>query len=93
MFERMLRDEAMQADQWKIYPTQVVPWTKIKQWYEAGSYVPYAFDHMYELLVQAKSRVHPWIRLNRVVRDIPIQVRVRVRVRVRVWVRVRVSQP
>ena len=23
MFERMLRDEAMQADQWKIYPTQV----------------------------------------------------------------------
>ena len=25
MFERMLRDEAMQADQWKIYPTQVVP--------------------------------------------------------------------
>ena len=27
MFERMLRDEAMQADQWKIYPTQVVPWT------------------------------------------------------------------
>ena len=73
MFERMLRDEAMQADQWKIYPTQVVPWTKIKQWFDAGSYVPYAFDHMYELLVQAKSRVHPWIRLNRVVRDIPIQ--------------------
>ena len=22
MFERMLRDEAMQADQWKVYPTQ-----------------------------------------------------------------------
>ena len=25
------------------------------------------------LLVSAKSRVHPWIRLNRVVRDIPSQ--------------------
>ena len=57
MFERMLRDEAMQADQWKIYPTQVVPWTKIKQWYEAGSYVPYPHEQMYELLVQVKSRV------------------------------------
>ena len=57
-----------------------MPWTKIKQWFDAGAYVPYAFDHMYELLVQAKSRVHPWIRLNRVVRDIPIQVRVRARV-------------
>ena len=70
-----------------------MPWTKIKQWFDAGAYVPYAFDHMYELLVQAKSRVHPWIRLNRVVRDIPIQVGVRVRDRVRVRVRVRVSQP
>ena len=54
------------GDQWKVYPAQVVPWTKIKLWFEAGTYVPYAFDHMYELLVQAKSRVHPWIRLNRV---------------------------
>ena len=73
MFERMLRDEALQADQWKIYPTQVVPWTKIKRWYDEGTYVPYPLEHMYELLVQVKSRVHPWIRLNRVVRDIPMQ--------------------
>tara|TARA_B110001452_G_scaffold69458_1_gene56030 strand:+ start:2274 stop:4409 length:2136 start_codon:yes stop_codon:yes gene_type:complete len=73
MFERMLRDEALQADQWKIYPTQVVPWTKIKTWFDEGAYVPYPLEHMYELLVQVKSRVHPWIRLNRVVRDIPMQ--------------------
>ena len=57
MFESMLSDPALQADQWKIYPTQVVPWTKIKQWYEAGSYVPYPHEQMYELLVQVKSRV------------------------------------
>ena len=33
-------------------PTQVVPWTVIKRWFEAGSYVPYASDQMFELLMQ-----------------------------------------
>ena len=73
MFERVLSDPALQADQWKIYPTQVVPWTIIKKWHEAGEYVPYSSDDLFSLLMQVKSRVHPWIRLNRVVRDIPIQ--------------------
>jgi len=73
MFERVLSDPQLQADQWKVYPTQVVPWTVIKRWFEAGSYVPYASDQMFEVLMQVKSRVHPWIRLNRVVRDIPMQ--------------------
>eukprot|EP00308_Calcidiscus_leptoporus_P021320 CAMPEP_0119361664 /NCGR_PEP_ID=MMETSP1334-20130426/8920_1 /TAXON_ID=127549 /ORGANISM="Calcidiscus leptoporus, Strain RCC1130" /LENGTH=662 /DNA_ID=CAMNT_0007376737 /DNA_START=32 /DNA_END=2020 /DNA_ORIENTATION=+ len=73
MFERMLSDADLQADQWKIYPTQVVPWTVIKKWFERGEYVPYRMDDMFELLMKVKARVHPWIRLNRVVRDIPIQ--------------------
>ena len=54
---------------------QVVPWTIIKRWYEEGKFVPYSSEQMFDLLMQVKSRVHPWIRLNRVVRDIPIQVR------------------
>ena len=28
---------------------------------------------LFELLMDVKSRVHPWIRLNRVIRDIPSQ--------------------
>ena len=73
MFESMLADPALQADQWKIYPTQVVPWSVVKKWHDEGSYVPYDLDEMFELLMRVKARVHPWIRLNRVVRDIPIQ--------------------
>jgi len=73
MFERMLGDPELQADQWKIYPTQVVPWTIIKKWYESGEYRPYPTEQMFQLLMHVKARVHPWIRLNRVVRDIPIQ--------------------
>ncbi|KNH06082.1 histone acetyltransferase-like protein [Perkinsela sp. CCAP 1560/4] len=71
MFDSVLRRESLQADQWKIYPCQTTPWTVIKEWFERGSYVPYGLEGLVEVLVMAMSRVHPWIRLNRVIRDIP----------------------
>ena len=36
MLETSLYDERMQVDQYKIYPTAIVPWTQIKEWYENG---------------------------------------------------------
>ena len=73
MFARVLDDEALQADQWKIYPCEVTPWTVIKKWFDQGDYVPYSEAVLCEMLIGVKSKVHPWIRLNRVVRDIPSQ--------------------
>lgn len=75
MFERILSSVSLQADQWKIYPCEVTPFSEIEKWYKAGSFVPYA-EYMNglwltQLLVKVKTAVHPWIRLNRVVRDIP----------------------
>lgn len=69
----------LQADQWKIYPTEVVRWTKIYDLYFNGKYKPYAEDinpltgrkKIIDLLIDVKSKVFPWIRLNRVIRDIP----------------------
>ena len=68
----------IQADQWKLYPTEVTNFTKIKQWYDAGLYVPYSEDHsqgtsykMLDVLIHGLTRVPPYIRINRVVRDIP----------------------
>lgn len=61
----------LQADHWKIYPCQIVPWTKIKELYERGEYVPYKEEELIDLLVQTKTLIFPWIRLNRLVRDIP----------------------
>ena len=71
MFDSMLYDPALQADQWKIYPCEITPWTIIKQWYDKGKYIPYPEPELKQLLIDAKAKVHPWIRLNRVVRDIP----------------------
>lgn len=72
-FEYILGSPDIQADQWKIYPCEVVPWTKIEEWYKAGEYVPYSEEDLMELIIKVKTMVHPWIRLNRVIRDIPNQ--------------------
>eukprot|EP00808_Paulinella_micropora_P000749 g36895.t1 len=63
----------LQADQWKIYPCAVTPWTVIEKWYKEGSYEPYGdnTEILAEVLTWIKLRVFPWIRLNRVIRDIP----------------------
>tara|TARA_B000000437_G_scaffold192499_1_gene151517 strand:+ start:8097 stop:9842 length:1746 start_codon:yes stop_codon:yes gene_type:complete len=71
MLEASLYDERLQVDQYKIYPTAIVPWTKIKKWYEDGSYIPYSDLELYELIKDFKQKVQKWKRLNRIIRDIP----------------------
>lgn len=75
MLDMVLVDPGYQADQWKIYPTETTPFTKIKEWYDLGLYKPYAeIDNgkqLIDVLCHVKSKMHPWIRINRVIRDIP----------------------
>ena len=74
MFNSIINGTTLQFDQWKVYPTSTVPWTKIKKWYDEGKYVPYTDknpEDLIKVLLDMKRKVHPWIRLNRVVRDIP----------------------
>lgn len=60
-----------QVDQFKIYPCVITPWTKIKEWYDNCIYKPYSWEELTDLLLKFKSHVFPWVRLNRIVRDIP----------------------
>jgi histone acetyltransferase (RNA polymerase elongator complex component) len=74
MFQDVLHGDELQADHWKIYPCEVTPFTKIETWYKEGRYVPYTEQDpklLIDLLAKVKAEVHPWIRLNRVIRDIP----------------------
>jgi len=63
----------LQADQLKIYPCSTVDWTKIKEWYENGTYKPYSENEedLINVIVYIKQNIYPWIRLNRIIRDIP----------------------
>lgn len=66
-----LTNPHIQVDQWKVYPCTLVPYTEIENMYKRGEYVPYEMNVLEELLIDIKSKVFPFIRLNRVVRDIP----------------------
>lgn len=71
MLRRALYDDRLQADQLKIYPCAVVPFTKIKEWYDKGEFVPYDDLTLYEIIKDFKKQVQPYKRLNRIIRDIP----------------------
>ena len=82
MFSHYLTDPDLAFDDVKIYPTAVckspdperIVSSKIAEWYEAGLYKPYAetnIDDLYDVLTYYKTRVPPWVRIQRVVRDIP----------------------
>jgi hypothetical protein len=138
MFATMSRGADHQADQWKIYPCEVTPWTVIQKWFDEGSFVrarthartrvraravataatigahaccrrrchprlaittaaamlpqagrppasparpaapprvraqvPYPDAQLVETILDAKAAIQPWVRLNRIVRDIP----------------------
>lgn len=74
MFKEVYHGVRFHADQIKIYPCQVVPWTRIEKWHESGLYQPYAetnWEEFKSVLKTAIAECPPWIRLPRVVRDIP----------------------
>lgn len=61
----------IQVDQWKVYPCETVPYTVIEKWLKDGKYKPYSEEEMTPILLEMKENIFPWIRLNRIVRDIP----------------------
>lgn len=77
MITRALTDPDLLCDQVKIYPCQVLDFTLIKEWYDAGDYKPYGefdFPKLLALIVYAKSIMPPWVRTNRIVRDFPLKI-------------------
>jgi histone acetyltransferase (RNA polymerase elongator complex component) len=55
----------------KLYPCAVLPFTELKEWYKSGKYVPYDGDTMFDILIKTMTQMLPWVRVARVVRDIP----------------------
>ncbi|AII17209.1 putative ELP-3 histone acetyl transferase [Aureococcus anophagefferens virus] len=71
MLDEILYDENLQADQLKLYPVSVVRWSMYEKMFKEGIYKPYSDDLLKDVLLYVKRKMHPWIRLNRVIRDIP----------------------
>lgn len=70
MLDTVVDDSDLQFDQLKIYPLQIVPYSKFEKLYKQKIFEPYSDSELLKVLIHFKNRVHPWIRLNRVIRDI-----------------------
>jgi elongator complex protein 3 len=64
-------DERFKPDGLKLYPTMVIEHTEIEKWWREGKYKPYSDDEMIHLMADIKAMVPPYVRIPRVLRDIP----------------------
>lgn len=69
--KNLFTDARFKPDGLKLYPTMVVVGTELEKWYREERYQPYDFDTMTNLLVDIKSIVPKYVRISRVLRDIP----------------------
>ncbi len=70
-FNQIFRDERFKPDALKIYPTLVMPGTKLHEMWQRGEYEPYPFERVLQLIAEVKKLVPPWVRIQRIQRDIP----------------------
>jgi elongator complex protein 3 len=71
MSRRLFTDESFRPDGLKLYPTMVVAGTELEKWYREGHYRPYDNETMIDLIADIKSIVPEYVRISRVLRDIP----------------------
>jgi elongator complex protein 3 len=68
---RLWTDPGLRPDELKIYPTALVREAELVEWWERGEYRPYTDEELIALLADCKAATPPYVRINRVVRDIP----------------------
>jgi elongator complex protein 3 len=71
MSRQLFEDERFRPDGLKLYPTMVVEGTGLERWYREGRYTPYDDETMIKLAMDIKSIVPKYVRIPRVLRDIP----------------------
>ena len=70
-FRQMFQDPRFAPDMLKVYPTLVVKGTSLFRQWEAGRYQPVTEEYCVDLLARAKAMAPPWLRIQRIERDIP----------------------
>jgi elongator complex protein 3 len=69
---RQLFDDArFRPDGLKLYPTLVVRGSELESWYRDSHYRPYHDNVMIDLLVAIKTLIPKYVRISRLMRDIP----------------------
>lgn len=68
---RLWDDPGLRPDELKIYPCALVHEAELVNWWGRGEYVPYTDEELVALLADCKRRTPRYVRLSRIIRDIP----------------------
>ncbi|MFX1377401.1 MAG: tRNA uridine(34) 5-carboxymethylaminomethyl modification radical SAM/GNAT enzyme Elp3 [Promethearchaeota archaeon] len=71
MFNSLFSNTDYRPDMLKIYPTVVVKGTKLYEWWKQGNHIPYSDKELIELLANVKENIPSYVRIQRIMRDIP----------------------
>lgn len=72
-FDLMINNPEYRPDMLKIYPTLVVRGTSLYRMWKQGKYTPMDTDSAVDLIVHYMKNMPPWIRVQRMQRDIPVK--------------------
>ncbi|MDX1615097.1 MAG: tRNA uridine(34) 5-carboxymethylaminomethyl modification radical SAM/GNAT enzyme Elp3 [Candidatus Promineifilaceae bacterium] len=70
-FGRLWSDPALRPDELKIYPCMLLENAELYDYWQRGEYQPYSEKEITEVLIACKVQVPAYVRINRIVRDIP----------------------
>ncbi|CAD7769994.1 hypothetical protein AIOGIFDO_00727 [Candidatus Methanoperedenaceae archaeon GB37] len=70
-FRELFKNPSFKPDYLKIYPTLVTEGTELEELWRRGEYRPIGDEEGVELIAEIKSLLPPYVRLQRVQRDIP----------------------
>ncbi|MHA2007108.1 MAG: tRNA uridine(34) 5-carboxymethylaminomethyl modification radical SAM/GNAT enzyme Elp3 [Promethearchaeota archaeon] len=71
MFKTLFTNSDYCPDMMKIYPTLVIKGTELYNWWKDGSYLPYSDEELVNIIAEAKQNLPPYVRIQRIMRDIP----------------------
>ncbi len=69
--QQLFDREDFRPDGLKLYPTLVVTGTELEKWFYDQRYQPYSDEEMIELMIKIKTLIPNYVRISRVMRDIP----------------------
>ncbi len=71
MLGKIFSDERFRPDMLKIYPTLVIPGTRLHEMTLEKKYVPYSSEKAAEIIAKAYRHIPKYVRVMRIQRDIP----------------------
>jgi len=72
MFRQLYTDPRFKPDALKIYPCLLLEGTELFKLWKQGKYTPYSEDEVVRVIAAAMEMIPPWMRIQRVQRDIPV---------------------